>query len=285
VSHLVSVNIVSDGYFDLMGMQMIRGRDFTRNDVPAVLLSPTIVNQALAVSVFGGVDASVGQTFGIAGSTNKAGFTVIGVVSNAKYRTLREAVEPTYYVPLGPRELVSSPSLIYYRTTTKPLSLSSIVRSLIGPTNISIHEFTTLSDEIKQSIWKEMLLLYVAGGVSAVGIVMAGVAVFGFVSQFVIGHLQEIYIRLALGARPADLTFWVARTVIRPLGLGIAASIVLLVSIRQFVEPLMFQTRFADGSDIVIALAFVLCVFLVAVGLPVRRMLHRVSISPWQNSA
>lgn len=281
-SHMVSVNIVSDGYFSLMGMQIIRGRDFTRTDVPTERLSPTIINEALATAVFGGVDGAVGQTFGISGSVIKPAYAVIGVVNNARYRTLRETVEPTYYLPLGPRELVSSPCVMYYRTTGNPTAVSKTIRSLVAPTSVSVQEFTTLADEVNQSMWKETLLLYVAGAVSVLGVIMAGASVFGCVSQFVSGRMYEIYIRLALGARPVHLSMWVSQIVIPPLAMGITASIVVLLSIRRLVQPLMFQTRFADIPEITTALGVVLAVLIVAIGLPIRRMLHEVSISSWQ---
>src|SRR2546427_3370023 len=81
-----SINAVSPGYFSTMGMRLVEGHNYSDNERLDRTPRPTVVNQAFARRFFGGLDP-VGRQFGA-----KAEFEIIGVVSDAKYRSLREPI-------------------------------------------------------------------------------------------------------------------------------------------------------------------------------------------------
>jgi putative ABC transport system permease protein len=93
-----SLNGVSPEYFETMGMRFLSGRNF-RPDEPKTKSAPAVVNRAFVRHFFGGSDA-VGEKFGLGAVVDKAAsdaYQIIGVVSDAKYRSLREVIPPTLY--------------------------------------------------------------------------------------------------------------------------------------------------------------------------------------------
>lgn len=119
-----SVNVVSPHYFDTMGIQIVAGRDFNGADDPSTIPKMVIVNQAFVRRYFPNVDA-LGHRFGAAapGRIAPPTFEIIGVVSDAKYRSLREPMTPTIFqVADGFGSFV-----LHVRTTGRPDAVIGLV--------------------------------------------------------------------------------------------------------------------------------------------------------------
>jgi hypothetical protein len=91
-----STNSVTPGYFETMGLRLLAGRDLTPADEPAKnTTTKVVVNQAFAAKLFSGLDP-VGRRFG--NSSSPGAYEIAGVVSDSKYRSLREPMTPTFYI-------------------------------------------------------------------------------------------------------------------------------------------------------------------------------------------
>lgn len=218
-----SVNSVTPEYFETVGIRMLEGRSF-RPDETGVKPVPVIVNSTFARRFFPSVDP-IGQKFGLGLNQIVSGnYDVIGVVSDAKYRSVREPIPPTFY------ELWSAAGrmgfVLHVRTRARPEALIEPVRRalyLIDP-RLPFYDVRTLGQEVRDSMWPERALAWLSTlfSLAAVGLVI--MAVYGTLAFAIYRGRREIGIRIALGARTADV---LAMNSARPMGviaLGIAAG-------------------------------------------------------------
>ncbi len=193
-----SLNRVSPEYFDAMGIRFLSGRNF-HADEPATEPVPTIVNQAFVRHLFSYGDP-LGRTFGLAwGQPAKPNRQIIGVVSDAKYRSLREAIQPIAYEPWVPNDNWSF--ILHVRTRNAPAAIIEPVRRLLHSINprLPFEEIHTLAEEVEASLWPERTLAWLSAAFAAGAAALAALGVFGTLSYAIAQSKREIAIRTALG--------------------------------------------------------------------------------------
>jgi predicted permease len=151
-------NTVSLDYVDTMGMRLVAGRSFTVSDrdVPRPDHAlPALVNQTFATTFFPNGDA-VGKYFGPpVDGLGSSGYVIIGVVSDAKYRSLREPVPMTFFSLGTP----SGTFVLNVRTSSAPRTILEPVQKVLASINpsLSFREVHTLDAEVDASMANEML--------------------------------------------------------------------------------------------------------------------------------
>src|SRR5262249_25955292 len=142
-----SLNRVSPEYFVAMGIRFLAGRNFHPVE-PGIEPVPTIVNQAFVRHLFPHGDP-LGRTFGFAwGQPAKPNRQIIAVVSDAKYRSLREAMQPIAYNPWAPEDNWSF--ILHVRTRNDPEAVIEPVRRLLqlAEPRLPFDEMHTLTEEV-----------------------------------------------------------------------------------------------------------------------------------------
>jgi predicted permease len=156
-----SLNSVTPGYFDAMGMHIIAGRDFIWSGNDKQKPQQAIVNEAFAQRFFPGQNA-LGRLFGGRGPNGLANpdDQIVGVVNDAKYRSLREKIPPTVYGPVV--NGFDSDFVLYLRTYGNPAALIAPVREVLRSLDpqLPFVEVTTLREEVETSLWQERLLAW-----------------------------------------------------------------------------------------------------------------------------
>jgi predicted permease len=225
-----SMHFVTPEYFETMGIRLLEGRGF-RADEPQAKPAPAVVNSAFARRFFAGVDP-VGRQFGIAGVNEIAvgEFVVIGVVSDAKYRSLREPVQPTLYRPWS----ATSPGagiVLHVCVNGRPGTVIPPVRRALHAidSRLPFYDVRTLGDEVRDSMWPETALAWVSMVFSAVAVGLAAVAIYGTLAFAIACGRREIAIRMAFGAGIADV---VTLNSARPLAATAIGIIVGLAALR-----------------------------------------------------
>jgi len=219
-----SLNLVSPGYFDTMGMRILSGRGFHATE-PKAKPEPVIVNQAFVRRLYRTVNP-IGQQFGqgwqqIAEPTNQ----IVGVVSDAKYRSLREAIQPTVYHCWNPDD--EPGFILHVRTGNNPASIIEPVRRVMHSIDprLPFDEIHTLAEEVDISLWPERTLAWLSVAFSGGAAVLAALGVFGTLAYAVAQMKREIGIRVALGAPPAALVRMLTAKPVAFAGAGVAAGI------------------------------------------------------------
>ena len=271
----VYLNYVTPGYFATLRSRMIEGRDFDGQDnahAPQV----AIVNQALARKFYPGRDP-VGKTFRQYETATTLGkpFLIIGLTDDAKYDTLREDAPPTAYFPLaqikGSLELVS----MEIRTATRASQIAKPVEeTILGVNKSAAIQFTTLSQQVDDSLTQERLLATLSGFFGALALVLAMIGFYGVLAYLFLQRRKEIGIRLALGAQRGAILQLVMRDVAMLLLAGVAAGLAITWATTRFVQSLLFDLYARDAATLASSVALLVVVALVASYLPARRAMR-----------
>ena len=248
---------VSGGYFETMGMRILRGRTIDRGDVDR--REPVaVISQALARTIFKGQDP-IGKRVASNQPPPKMGaprtlvwLTVVGIVTDIPVQALNEAPRPMLYMPLShgsPRPGIL-PNLSYLhfvvRTATPPEDLVSAARAAVQQVDpdLAISQVGTLQelvDRASAQMTFTMVLLAIAASIS---LFLGVIGIYGVTSYIVSQRTAEIGVRLALGAEPAGITRQIVMQggVVSLIGIGIGligafAGSQLIASVLYGVNP------------------------------------------------
>jgi predicted permease len=193
-------NAVSPGFFDTLGIGLLRGRDFAEIDTAS---APRVVvlSQALAQRVFGAEDP-IGQSVALGPTAATA--TVVGVVADVSLRRLGEGPRPLLYRPF---DQSPAPRMTIFARTENPNALAAPIRSIltgVAPDlplleSMSLRELASFSQTGARVGSRAGLALGILGlGLAAVGL-------FGLIGQTVAARVREIAIRMAMGATAGQI--------------------------------------------------------------------------------
>jgi predicted permease len=252
-----SQNIVTPGYFRTIGMPLLAGRHFQASDRAG---GPTvaIVNETFARRAWPD-RTPVGQRFVVGDSRHPV--EVVGLVRDAKYRTIGERPMPFFYVPAAQRY---EPVVWILLRPTGPSVLPQ-VRALVRTmdAHLPVVQAAKLRQMTAVTLFPQRLAAGLAALVGTIGMLLAALGVYGLTAYSVSQRTREIGIRVALGALRAQVLGMVLRQAMRlafagtTLGLGAAALVVrLLGGMLYGVRPLD-PVSFAGAAALLAALALV----------------------------
>ena len=260
-----SVNNVTPGYFQTMGIRLLSGRDFTwfDRDVKPVKI---IVNQTLARQFFPGRNP-IGQRIGYAGPDGiaKGNSEIIGVVSDAKYRSLREPIPPTAYNPTV--DGLTHRFVLHLRTSQRP-------ETLMGPTRDVLHsldpelpfiEVHTLKEEVDTSLWQEQLLATLSAIFGAIAALVAAIGLYALVDYAVKSRTREIGVRKALGAQQSRILGLLSGELVVLIGSGIVLGLGGYLSIASWLRSILYGVAPWEPEAVIPAVFLVVTVALIAI--------------------
>jgi hypothetical protein len=258
-----SLNRVSPEYYEAMGIRFLAGRNF-RPDEPATKPRPVIVNQAFVRHLWPRGDA-LGRTFGLAWKQPaKPDSEIIGIVSDAKYRSLREAIQPIAYRPWAPGDNESF--ILHVRSRNDPASFIDPVRRVLHSIDprLPFDEIHTLAEEVDVSLWPERTLAWLSTAFSIAAAVLAALGVFGALAYAIAQMKREIGIRVALGAPPAAVIRLLSAKPVMFAGAGVAAGVVAFLLLAPALGGLLYGVSTTDLAALTGAAAAVLGIVLIA---------------------
>jgi predicted permease len=259
-----SLNGVSLEYFDTMGMTIVRGRGFTPADIDAKNPIPAIINETFVRRFFPGRDP-IGQRFGISADSARV---VVGVVRDAKYRSLREPMTPTFYSADA-----FGFSVLCVRTTGNPEALIDPVRKALAALDpaLPFTEIHTLAAEVEASAAPERLTATLAAAFGAFAAFLAAAGIYGLLAFSVEQRRREIGIRMALGARPQQVGAMLGRQTGAMLALGVACGLVAAYLLTGSLRAVLYRVSPGDPLSMVLAAGLMCAVAAAATAIPARR--------------
>jgi putative ABC transport system permease protein len=268
---LVMLNVVTHGWFETYGTRLIAGRDFAPTD-GATATRVAVVNEAFARRFW--KDASpVGRTVDIGGGGSRISLTIIGLVEDAVYRSVRDPAPPTLYTSAAQRSAARPwTRLSVLSARDSPALLTRNIETAIREVDPALSlEFTRLAEQVGASMTRERLVAVISGAVGALALSLACVGLYGITAYAVSRRRAEIGVRLALGARPLTVVRLVMRGLTGPLIGGITVGAVLSVWLAQFIGTLTWGVDARDPVTFAVAATTLAAVGALAGWLPARR--------------
>lgn len=220
---------IDEGYFDAMGMTLLRGRAFTtadRADKPKV----AIVSQRLARQVFGDADP-VGRRYGFGQTPDNEDWEIVGVVADSRVNGVREEPAAMSFVPY--RQIQSSPGCLVMRVEGDAAAVREQLRKAVSaaePT-LMFSSWLTIEERVQRWMRNDLAAVKLTAGFSVLATLLAVIGVLGTLGYLVASRSREIAVRLAIGAEPGrvwrDLVRDALRLGLAGAALGLALSLVL----------------------------------------------------------
>jgi putative ABC transport system permease protein len=267
---LTWVNAVSPGWFETFGVHLSAGRDFDGRDrlgAPRV----AVVNRTFARR-FLGTDNPIGLRFTEDQSPGPP-YEVIGMVEDSVYRSLRAAMMPTMFIPMG--QWTDSPTgvAIGLRAASgDPLTLAKAVAAAVSreEPNAAL-SFRSLADQVGSSLMQERLVATLSACFGGLALVLAALGLYGITSYAVSRRRMEIGIRMALGTDRSGVVRLVLGGLARLIGIGLVLGAALSTWATRFVGTLLYGLEPRDPVTFAGAALLLMAVGAIAGWLPARR--------------
>jgi predicted permease len=257
--------IVSDSFFAAMGMGLRGGRNFAAADTekgPKVV----IVNEVFAQSFFAGANP-LGKQFRIGSDA----YEIIGICGNAKYDSLRRAVEPTMY--LLDRQNPTGAMYFEVRSAVPPVSLTLWARKAAAAVDpeIPLADLATQRVLMRESISVEQLFATLCSSLALLAVLLSFIGLYGLIAYNVARRTGEIGIRMALGARPRDVAGPILREALMMAGAGIAIGLPAALALSQVIRAGLYGVALYDPATLAGGTVLLLIIAVLAAWIPARR--------------
>ncbi len=265
---IVDHNVVTPGYFQLMGTPLIAGRDFTEQEA-AVVAGAVIVNEAMARRFWPGQNP-IGRKLELGGGKRRI-VEIIGVARNSKFYNLQEDFGPVMYLPLF--QNYTRRMTLQLRTAVEPMSLVAAVRREVQELdpNLPLIEIKTFDQQLNDSVWPQRTMSTLVVMFGLLAMLLAVVGLYGTISYMVGERTREIGIRMALGAQRSDVLLTVLRQgmilVLIGIGLGLAGA----MATTRLIANQLFGVTATDPATFIGVSLLLAGVALLACYLPARK--------------
>lgn len=285
VSIHVHYNGVTPGYFRTLGTPLLAGRDISSmdraNSAAVAVVNETFARRMLAALPGGraaGSAAALGvrfrQDFRASRNTPavERSVEIVGVVKDAKYRTIRGEVPPTVYMPTA-QEQSGRASLNYeLRTRLSLQAAAEIIRTAVAETNPRVsYTLRNFDSQARDATRPERLVAAFSTVFGGLALLLAGIGLYGVLSYSVAQRRGEIGIRVALGATPGNIRRWVVRRSLMTVAAGAVAGVTLAAGSTSLLRSMLYGVQPVDPLVYTAGLAILLTISALAAYLPARR--------------
>ena len=266
-----ALSSISPQFLKTMGIPLLKGRHFTPQDrEPAP--APIIVNAAMARKYWPGEDA-IGKRIRF-DDTQDDWMTVVGIAGDSRNLGLDSEPAPLMYIPY-PYFTLPFMSLVA-RSPGGPGAVASAVRSEVRALDpeLPIDSAQPMADIVNESVAEPRFRTMLLGGFALTALILAAVGVYGLISFSVAQRTREIGIRVALGARPAQVTGPIVREGMTLALIGIALGLAGAAVATRLLSAMLFGVAATDTLTFAGVATLLLLVALLASYLPSRRALR-----------
>jgi predicted permease len=263
-------NGVAPHYFATIGTPFLSGRDFTARD-NASAPEVAIVDEAF-VRRYLPDGPAIGRHLSAVGA-KLLHMEVVGVVENTASRGLREAPQPTVYVPYLQQEAGAATLEVYAAGSLNDVATAvrNVLRPKLPHTPVEVR---TLTAQVEGALVQERLLALLASSFGILGLLLAAVGLYGLLAYTVTRRMSEIGIRMALGARRSAVMGLVVRQSLMLTAIGITLGLAGAAAVTRYLKAMLFGlTPLDPATFIVVSMMFGL-VATAASYMPARRATH-----------
>jgi predicted lysophospholipase L1 biosynthesis ABC-type transport system permease subunit len=270
---------VSPGWVDTMKIPFtfIDGRDFRPSDT---FPGAAIINETFAKQFFNG-ENPIGQSIAKGG----AACEVVGVVRDAPYRSMREPILPSAYVPFhsidstGALQPVRDATFMVRTSGANPMALASILRREVprARPEFRVGNIRTQVELVRAQTLRERLLATLGLFFAAVALLLAAVGLYDVLDYSVLQRRREIGVRIAIGAPASSIARLVTVEVFTMVLVGALAGVALGMASVRYIEALLYQVKAGDPAMLALPSLTIMAAALLAA---VPAVFHAVRIDP-----
>ena len=266
-----NLGLVDGGYFETMGIPLLRGRTFRdtdREDAAKV----AIVDRRMAERHFAGEDP-LGREITIAGDTP---LTVVGVVGAVRQDAFEKPARPYVYLPFQQRSYMYT-SLAVRTAEEDPLAVADAVRDVVRDLDpaLPLYNVSTLDAAYRKAIAPQRFSLLLIGAISGIALILALVGIYGVMSFLARQRRREIGIRMALGADPRKVFRLIARQGLALSLTGTLLGLALALAVARLLASLVYGIATDDVLVFASVPVLILLAAFLAYSLPARRLSRR----------
>jgi putative ABC transport system permease protein len=259
---------IMPGYFQVMGIPLRGGRDFSDDDIVHGR-RVVVVDEQLAAQLWQGT--AIGRQLSV--DYSKQPLEVVGVAGQIRARDIRDSATPVIYVPSHVYEIEQT---LVVKTRTPLATIGPVIKETVeqlGPGR-PVFDIRRMDDVVAESFGSIRFTMLVLSGFAVASLVLAGVGLYGTLAYLTSQRTQEFGVRLALGASAASILRLVIREGCLLTGLGAAIGLAGAIALTRGLRALLYGVTPLDGFTFGSVVGLVAMVAIVAVGLPAWRAAH-----------
>jgi putative ABC transport system permease protein len=261
----------SAGYFETIGIPLLRGRSFAPADTAD---SPwvTVINESMAREYWRGQDP-IGGRLQLGPERWR---TVIGVVGDVRHEGLDGDAKPEIYVPIDQSPNTESSPTIVIRTALDTGAAASELRQGVAAIDraIPVDRIRTMEQLVSGSVAQPRFRTVILAAFSMLALVMASIGIYGVMNYLVIQRTREFALRMSLGATRTDVLRLVLSRAAALIGAGTCVGLAGSVALVRLITGLLFATAPLDPLTFAAAPALLAGVALAACYLPASRAIR-----------
>lgn len=266
---------VGAGYFRTLGVEILRGREFTDQD-DVRHSGAVVINESFAQTHFPDEDP-VGKRLilstprGMWGDVVPTTFEIVGIVGNEKFLGVNAASEPAFYVP--DKQFPQTSMQLMVRSKGDPLAIVSSIRDAVWSVDPdqAIARIDTMEALLAAQLAQYRFNMVLMGMFGAAALALASIGVFGLLSYQVAQRTHEFGVRMALGAAPRNVFGLVVRQGIALTIVGLIAGLIASIALTRLLASLLFGVTAIDPLTFAGVGVLLAAVALVACLIPARR--------------
>jgi putative ABC transport system permease protein len=242
------LEVVGGDYFSTLKVPLLRGRTFNERDTkdsPRVV----VIDQALAEQYFPG-ENPVGKRIGVDVGNDNEGYVmseIVGVVARIRFHAVDEmAPLPVIYASLGQAQRTSL--TLFVKSTIGSAALEHSIRDAVSSIDSSLPTFDArpMSDRVRETWGAQRLLSSLFSVFAGLALVLATIGLYGLLAYTTLKRVPEIGIRLALGARPAQIRMLILSHGMQLLLIGSVIGLVAAIALSRALQNVLFEVKGID---------------------------------------
>jgi putative ABC transport system permease protein len=260
-------SVISDGYFHVMGIPLIAGREFDSRDRKGST-PVAVINRAAAHMMYSGENPLEKQVK--LGWDGPPQAEIVGIAADSRFEAVQAAPEPFIFLPNA-----QHPNLfcgLVIRTAGNPVTMIAAVRKAIRSVDPQqgVMETATMEQRITEAVAQPRLETILLGGFGLLALVLACIGIYGVLAYAVSQRLREIGVRVALGATSGTILREILRNGLSLAALGLFIGLAATLALTRYLEAMLYSVRPTDPAVFAFAIATLLLVAPSACYLPAR---------------
>ncbi len=265
-------SVIGPGTFDTLGIPLKAGRDLSdadTNDAAYV----AVINESLAKKSFPGQDPIGRSVF--CGLDSMKPMKIVGIAGDVRQYGPASKPEPEIFMPYQQHPGYATELNLIARTSADPLALSETLRRKIHDHSADVPvKFTTMEASLSQGMAAPRFRTLLLGILAGLAVCLAMAGVYGVMAYVVGQRLNEIGLRMALGASSGDVLRLVLGQAMTLAGIGLAIGLAGAVGATRLLSSLLFEVKATDPMTYFAVAALLAAVALAASYFPARRASH-----------